>query len=254
MTYAPWHYRRLPADKPPPTPVPDPNTGENLNQPQSQPDPASQSKALPYKRFGYTWRRAAPHFILGAYLLFLRLLERQWQVQSQTQSQSQGQGQTTTNPTNTNTESIFASTPILLSPHHDREWQRNSVCQDLYSSPGLPISTFHGGIQGFWKGKFLFYDFDSYRQLLAGDIRGVYTCPFAQQLIEMELREVVVRVKKEEIGGVGPLLNAGFEDGSWENDDARFDAGFGHDVVDIEDEEDDEGWDKEILLVGKVSY
>src|SRR5690349_6353588 len=62
VTYAPWHHRRLP--------LCDPTCKEH------EPDVTMRSKAMPYKRFGYTWRRAPPHFVLGAYLVFLRLLER----------------------------------------------------------------------------------------------------------------------------------------------------------------------------------
>ncbi|KAL7419728.1 hypothetical protein Q5752_005644 [Cryptotrichosporon argae] len=228
ITYAPWHHRRLPLCRPGCT--------------EHEPDLTLRSKALPYNRFGNLWLRAPPHFILGAYLGFLRLLERQpsrvgLKAGSSRFTDTQGPG-------------LFGHGDVMASIHHDREWQRNSVCQDPHTSPGLPPMTFRGEIEGFWRGKFLFYDFDSYRRILAGNMRGVYTGTFAEQVAEMEFRETVIRVRTTEVGGHGPLLCAGFSDDEDDDEQARIEAGYGHEVV-SGDEPDDEGWTKEILITGR---
>ena len=149
---------------------------------------------------------------------------------------------------------LFSITRLLPSIYHDREWQRNSVCQDPHTSPGLPPLTFRGEIEGFWRCKFLFYDFDMYRQILAGNIRGVYTGTFAEQATEMQLKETVIKVKKEDVGGKGPLLCAGFDiDGEGhdpEEEREKIQQGYGHELCLDEDEPDEPGWTKEILISG----
>lgn len=151
----------------------------------------------------------------------------------------------------------------MPSIYHDREWQRNSVCQDPHSSSGLPPLTFWGELKGVWRGKFLFYDFEQYRRVLSGDMRVVYTGPFAAQEVEMQLQETVIRVRKGEEGGEGPMLTAGYpgyddEDGEGdeeasENDEQRrIRQGYGHEVVVDPEEADEEGWTKEILVSGRA--
>jgi len=151
---------------------------------------------------------------------------------------------------------LFSVTRILPSIYHDREWQRNSVCQDPHTSPGLPALTFRGEFEGFWRAKFLFYDFDMYRQILAGNMRGVYTGTFAEHAAEMELKETIIRVKLEDVGGKGPMLCAGFDQEDEDDDDdseqEKIIQGYGHEVWDGVDETDKEGWTKEILLSGKA--
>lgn len=245
MTYAPWHHRRLPL-------------GPDHSKDQGGEDVALQSRALPYKRFGYTWRRAPPHFILGAYLVFLRLLERHshrlgFQPNSSTFSMPIAVR---------HLPGLFSTTRILPSVSHDREWQRNSVCQDPYTSPGLPPWTFMGEVQGFWRGTFMYINFELYRQIVAGDMRALYTGDFAQQAAEMELHETVIRVKIEDVGGKGPMLSAGFDDdddkATSDVEQARLRSGYGHDVVDTtgrqpeELDPDEPGWTKEILLSGRM--
>lgn len=127
------------------------------------------------------------------------------------------------------------------------------MCQDPHTNEGLFPLTYRGCIQGFWRGKFLFYDFEFYRHILSGNLRGVYTGVFAEQVIEAELRETLVKVKKEDVGGDGPLLTAGFKDmGSLEEETRFLEEGYGQEIVD-DDDEDEEGWTKEILISGRVS-
>lgn len=250
ITYAPWHHRRLPLGE-----TNSPVTPSTTNSAGSVGgvDIENRSKAVPYKRFGYTWRRAPPHFVLGAYLVFLRLLERHPDRMSLSANSSNFA--TPALPGNT-AGGLFSVTRILPSIYHDREWQRNSVCQDPYTSPGLPAMTFYREIQGFWRGKFLIYDFELYRQILAGDMRGLYTGQFAEQVAEMELHETVIRIKKEEVGGAGPLLAAGYRDMEFDQGEVeleRIRCGYGYQVVGDVDEVDEPGWTKEILISGRVS-
>ena len=229
---------------------------------------AGQSKAVPYRRFGYTWRRAPPNHVLGTYLYFLRLLDRQpGRRMPANPSAGESNGPPGASPSFPS-PGLFNSSRILPSHFHDREWQRNSVCQDPSTSPGLPALTFQGELAGYWRGKFLFYDFDMYRRVLAGDVRAVYTGRFAEQHLELELRETVVRVPVGKVGGDGPSVCAGFKEeaeGELPAEQQRIRDGYGWVVVG-EDElqkekadgqvEDEPGWTKEILLsgVGRTSW
>lgn len=233
ITYAPWHHRRLPLC----------SANCTDHEPHLQ-------QALPYKRFGYTWKRTPPHFIIGMYLSFFRLLERQPARMGIKPGSS-----TFSTLGSEPSPGLFSVTRILPSIYHDREWQRNSVCQDPHTSPGLPALTFRGELEGFWRAKFLFYDFDMYRQILAGNMRGVYTGTFGEQAVEMEVKETIIRIKKDEVGGTGPMLCAGFdvdESDDGEEERERILRGYGHPVWDGKDESDEEGWTKEILLSGRV--
>nr|ODN87764.1 hypothetical protein L204_06431 [Cryptococcus depauperatus CBS 7855] len=232
VTYASWRISRLP--------LCDPDCNDHSV------DPTIRSKAMVYRRFGYLWRRVPPHFILAVYILFLRLLERQPdRVGLRT-------GGTTFSrtPFEANMPGIFSSYKIIHSYQHDQEWQRNTACQDPHTGQGLPVTVYRGSIQGFWRGKFLFYDFTLYRQILGGNMRGVYTGMFAEQEVEMELKETLVKVKKDQVGGDGQLLHAGFEDMEDMDEAVKFTAqGYGHRLAQ-DNEEDEEGWTKEILITG----
>jgi hypothetical protein len=93
-----------------------------------------------------------------------------------------------------------------------------------------------------------------YRQILAGHIRGVYTGTFAEQAIEMDVKETVVRVRKEDLGGKGSMLCAGFDDEEdGEAEIKKIKEGYGNEVIrDLEQAADEEGWTKEILLSGRA--
>ncbi|OXG09832.1 hypothetical protein C367_07011 [Cryptococcus neoformans Ze90-1] len=233
VSFAPWHLKKLP--------VCDPGCSAHNT------DPTVRYRAMTYKRFGYFWRRCPPQFVLGAYVLFLRLLERHPNrvgVRSDSSNFSQS-------PFEVGLPGIFSTNKVPLSIDNDKEWQRNTMCQDPHTNEGLFPLTYRGCIQGFWRGKFLFYDFEFYRHILSGNLRGVYTGMFAEQVIEAELRETLVKVKKEDVGGDGPLLTAGFKDmGTFEEETRFLEEGYGHEIVD-DDDEDEEGWTKEILISGR---
>ncbi|OCF58022.1 hypothetical protein L486_04049 [Kwoniella mangroviensis CBS 10435] len=233
--YAPWHYRKLPFCPP--------------GCEEHETDASIRIKAMTYKRFGYTWKRAPPHFVLGIYLVFMRLLERQ----PERVGLKAGSSAFSASPFEAGLPSLFSMSKLIPSAEHDREWQRNTMCQDPHTSPGLPPLTFANQIKGFWRGKFLFYDFDLYRQILAGNMRGVYTGTFAEQAAEMELFETIIKLPKAQLGGKGPLLAAGFkdefdEDGS---EQSLIKEGYGYELSN-ETEVLEEGWTKEILISGRA--
>ncbi|WWC97065.1 hypothetical protein V866_003942 [Kwoniella sp. B9012] len=233
--YAPWHYRKLPFCPP--------------GCEEHETDASIRIKAMTYKRFGYTWNRAPPHFVLGIYLVFMRLLERQ----PERVGLKAGSSTFSASPFEAGLPSLFSMSKLIPSVEHDREWQRNTMCQDPHTSPGLPALTFANQIKGFWRGKFLFYDFDLYRQILAGNMRGVYTGTFAEQAAEMELFETIIKLPKTQLGGKGPLLAAGFkdefdEDGS---EQTLIKDGYGYELSN-ETEVLEEGWTKEILISGRA--
>lgn len=232
MMYADWHHRKLPLCKP----------GCNDHAPISL-------YTAPYKRFGHAHRRAPPHFVLGAYLCYLRLLERQpGRIGIKATSSTSFQDESGTG--------LFSATHIMPSLYHDTEWQRNTVCQDPHTSPGLPPLTFHGRLQGFWRGRLLFFDFDAYRQMLGGNMPAVYTGTFATHAVELEIHETVIRLREEDVGGTGTLVNAGFADEETEPEQARIRSGYGHEVLtgDEVNKPDPAGYTKEILLSGGVSF
>jgi len=237
VAYAPWHHRQLPLD---------------VTEKDQAVEDINRSKAVSYQRFGHTWKRAPPHFILGIYLAFLRLLERQ----PARMGLKSGSSTFTSSPSEASLPGLFSKSYLMPSIYHDREWQRNSVSQDPYTSPGLPPLTFKGKLRGFWRGKFLFYDFESYRKILAGNMRGVYTGTFAEQAAEMEFKETIIRIKKNQVGGDGPILFAGFKEIDGDDDEKeqkRIEEGNGFEVVNENEMEgiDEEGWTKEILLTGR---
>lgn len=231
MTYADWRHRRLPLCK----------TGCTEHT-------SISSYTATYKRFGHSHRRAPPHFVLGAYIVYLRLLERQpgrigIKANSSTSFKDEaGSG-------------LFTKTHIMPSLYHDTEWQRNTVCQDPHTSPGLPPLTFHGRMQGFWRGRLLFFDFDAYRQMIGGNMPAVYTGTFATHAVELEIHETVIRVREEDVGGTGAMMNAGFADEETEQEQAYIRSGYGHEVLTGDEliKPDPAGYTKEILLSGGVS-
>lgn len=231
MTYADWHHRKLPLCK----------AGCTDH-------PRISSYTAQYNRFGHAHRRAPPHFVLGAYLCYMRLLERQ-----------PGRiGIKATSSTNFLDEAgtgVFSVNQLMPSAYHDPEWQRNTVCQDPHTSPGLPPLTFHGRLEGFWRGRLLFFDFDAYRQMLAGNMPAVYTGTFATHAVELDIRETVTQVREDDVGGTGSLMNAGFADEETEEEQERIRNGYGNKVLTGEElkKASPPGYTKEILLSGGVS-
>lgn len=104
--------------------------------------------------------------------------------------------------------------PTLSSKFHDYDFSRLASCVDPYASVGLPALAGRNKLSGSWEGRFSFFDFDSYRDMLGGRIRSLYEGPFGDQPQVWKIEERIVRLKKcERQGGRGLPLNAGFEAG-----------------------------------------
>ena len=124
--------------------------------------------------------------------------------------------------------------PILSSQIHDKDFIRLASCIDPYTSIGLPTLFTRGDFNGNWEGRFSFFDFDSYRDMLGGRMRSLYEGPFGDQPQVWKLEEKVVKLepstspsstttvdergttrrRRGKVGGTGPVLNAGFEFGT----------------------------------------
>lgn len=108
------------------------------------------------------------------------------------------------------------SGPLALrSLDHDSDVARLLACYDPYSSAGLPVGHFSGMFKGAWEGRFSFFDFDSYRDMLAGRMRSLYEGPFGEQPQVWKLNEHYVRVGEgtgRVVGGEGLVTHAGFTD------------------------------------------
>ncbi|CEH19380.1 hypothetical protein CBOM_06708 [Ceraceosorus bombacis] len=103
---------------------------------------------------------------------------------------------------------------------HDTDLSRLLACSNPFSAPGLKPLAHAGLFEGAWEGRFCFFDFDSYREMLAGRMRSLYEGPFGEQPQVWRIREHIVRVGSgvRKIGGEGSVLNAGYLNGEPEPD------------------------------------
>ncbi|KAM0792476.1 hypothetical protein ACM66B_005150 [Microbotryomycetes sp. NB124-2] len=109
---------------------------------------------------------------------------------------------------------VKTSLPVLSSRIHDDDFIRLASCVDPYSSRGLPPLRLRGTFAGSWEGRFSFFDFDSYKDMLGGRMKSLYEGPFGDQPQVWKLEEKIVKLgKNEKPGGKGPVLNAGYEIG-----------------------------------------
>lgn len=104
----------------------------------------------------------------------------------------------------------------LRSTDHDADLTRLFACYDPFSGPGLKPTFYSGTFDGAWEGRFSFFDFDSYREMLAGQMRSLYTGPFGEQPQVWKLKEHFVKVGTSKSGGfkrggVGSVITAGFD-------------------------------------------
>jgi hypothetical protein len=107
----------------------------------------------------------------------------------------------------------------LQSTDHDIDISRLLACASPHHSAGFRVTDHIGKLQGSWEGRFAFFDFDSYRDMLGGKIRALYEGPFGEQAQVWKLREHVVKVEQGQYaGGKGSMLNAGFLDSDPEPD------------------------------------
>ncbi|WVW78827.1 hypothetical protein I302_100789 [Kwoniella bestiolae CBS 10118] len=117
---------------------------------------------------------------------------------------------------------------------HDLDYQRLKSCFDPYASKGLRSTNWRNSWEGCWEGTFSFFDFDAFREMLAGHSRALYEGPYGEQAQVWRLTETYVRKEgwvrptveeedevdgedeeeeEEEVKGLplnGPIVNAGF--------------------------------------------
>ncbi|SPO19894.1 uncharacterized protein UTRI_00290_B [Ustilago trichophora] len=114
----------------------------------------------------------------------------------------------------------------LTSADHDKDVTRLLSCLDATRSPGLPPLFFQGMFEGIWEGRFSFFDFDSYREMLAGRMRSLYEGPFGEQPQIWKIKEKLVKLGPGEAeGGKGSILAAGYTSSDPQQDPSGAAAG-----------------------------
>lgn len=101
----------------------------------------------------------------------------------------------------------------FTSKDHDRDMKRLMSCQMPYKSLGL--KTFHhlGQFEGSWEGRFAYFAFESYRDMLGGKLRSLYEGQFGEQPQVWKIKEHIIQLKSDEApGGEGDVLNSGYRD------------------------------------------
>ncbi|TIA91701.1 hypothetical protein E3P81_01844, partial [Wallemia ichthyophaga] len=86
--------------------------------------------------------------------------------------------------------------PNLKSYDFDSEFIRLSQCTNPSSSPGCHASLFQNHFQGAWEGFFCYYEFDDYRDILAGSIDTLYNGVHAIQPQVWRLNETLEDYRK----------------------------------------------------------
>ncbi|WRT65111.1 uncharacterized protein IL334_002053 [Kwoniella shivajii] len=125
---------------------------------------------------------------------------------------------------------------ITNSSIHDRDFSRLKACHDPLSTKGLRSPKWKGSWDGCWEGTFSFFDFDAFREMLAGHARALYEGPYGEQAQVWRIKETYVRKtgwqkkqrqtedsndesgddeeeeekEKEGLPLNGPMVNAGF--------------------------------------------
>lgn len=111
-------------------------------------------------------------------------------------------------------------TPLatLSSTSFDFTFHRLQACASPDGHPGLDLTSLRGQFAGVWEGRFTFFDFDSYREMLGGRVRSLYEGPLRAQPQIWRIEEHVVEVSDDlPEGGRGSALTAGFEK-TWDED------------------------------------
>lgn len=110
---------------------------------------------------------------------------------------------------------LEARGPLALrSNDHDADLVRLFACYDPFSGPGLRPTFYANTFNGAWEGRFSFFDFDSYREMLGGQMRSLYTGPFGEQPQVWKLKEHFVKVGasgQPKRGGTASVITAGYE-------------------------------------------
>ncbi len=141
-----------------------------------------------------------------------------------------------------------------LSEMSDLNWMQSMSCVDPVTSPGLPPLFYRHRIEGIWQGKYVYLDHPAYQTALSGIIRSIYDGAFGEQEMEFYCEEVVINVRKEQVGGTTSPLYAGFRsdeavDHAWERKEGTADQ-LGWEICRDENAPDRPGWTKEIMIKG----
>nr|XP_018265834.1 uncharacterized protein I303_02208 [Kwoniella dejecticola CBS 10117]OBR87992.1 hypothetical protein I303_02208 [Kwoniella dejecticola CBS 10117] len=79
------------------------------------------------------------------------------------------------------------------SKNHDLDFARLKACHDPLSTKGLKSPRWKGCWDGCWEGTFSFFDFDAFREMLAGHARALYEGPYGEQAQVWRIKETYVR-------------------------------------------------------------
>jgi hypothetical protein len=213
------------------------------------------------KRLGKWWKVSAPYQTTVTILAFMQLLERHPELITLGKNPHLTIPRPAALPPRPpqshcfNTSMPFASPALDLdSSHLDNDLNRAMNCHDPISSPGLHPLAFRHLIEGTWKGKYLYFDYNAYQHMVKGDVRSLYEGAYGEELQDWRLEERVINVKVQQVGGDGPMLNAGFRTGLTAEDE-EYEASLsveerGWEPCLDENAPDRPGWTKEILISG----
>lgn len=253
--YGPWVHRDLPLSRV----ARDEEELRMLSRPNAfmvelSPNPRSTN----VKRLGKWWRVSSPYQTTCASLSFMKLLERHpelitlgknphVQLPRPGVASSSGQKSIAAKPFSSADENLDSS-------NWDNDLYRAMNCHDPITSSGMHPLAFRHKIEGLWKGKYLYFDYNAYQHVVKGDVRSLYEGTYGEEMQEWRLEERVINVKIDKVGGDGPMLNAGFRLGLTAEDE-EYEASLSAEERGWEpclDEEapDRPGWTKEILISG----
>ncbi|KAK4685588.1 hypothetical protein P7C73_g4567, partial [Tremellales sp. Uapishka_1] len=94
---------------------------------------------------------------------------------------------------------------ITDSRFHDRDFERMRACYDPSLCRGMKPAAWRKSWDGYWEGNFSFFDYDAFREMLAGHMSALYEGPFGEQAQVWKLKETYVRKKKPK-AATTPLL------------------------------------------------
>lgn len=87
----------------------------------------------------------------------------------------------------------------MSSQSHDRDWNRLKSCYDAATCPGMKVKDWRNAFEGCWEGNFSFFEFQYFRQMLAGDARALYEGPYGEQAQVWRLTETFIRPIKVQV-------------------------------------------------------
>ncbi|SPO35157.1 uncharacterized protein PSFLO_00628 [Pseudozyma flocculosa] len=224
---APWTMRNLPLDRYPDSAYEGQGTGPNQRPNPFLADLTPRARACEIDHCGQRIRIAIPVLSHGALFSFFMKVEKDPAVLGMGALLGQtddlgadptggggapAAGQGDANGMGRRVRARSSRSPLSLSSlDHDRDVLRLLLCADPHTSPGLSPLNCSGMFEGTWEGRFSFFDFDSYREMLAGRMRSLYEGPFGEQPQIWKIREKIVRLGPGEVpGGKGSVLGAGY--------------------------------------------